>query len=86
MKTYEQFIQESSLNRIASKGNPIHQDKLENVFEPFYRPEDEHGGEEAGLGLALARQIVDLHDGKILANSNNRGLLEFSFVLPLAQR
>jgi signal transduction histidine kinase len=56
---------------IADQGPGIDQDKLQMVFERFYRADPsrtrQSGG--AGLGLAIARQFVELHGGKIWAES-----------------
>lgn len=61
----------------------IPEDKLELVFEKFYRlnsaRQSETGG--SGLGLAIARNIVSLHGGQIKAESNN-GTTIFTVELP----
>jgi two-component system sensor histidine kinase VanS len=64
-------------------GNTIPPEKLERVFEQFYRLDTARttktGG--AGLGLAIAREIVELHKGSIHANSKDE-IIEFIITLP----
>lgn len=64
-------------------GNTIPPEKLERVFEQFYRLDTARttktGG--AGLGLAIAREIVELHKGSIRANSKDE-IIEFIITLP----
>jgi two-component system sensor histidine kinase VanS len=56
----------------TNQGNPIPQKKLETIFEKFYRLDSARstntGG--AGLGLAIAQEIVSAHDGTICVESN----------------
>ena len=53
---------------VEDEGPGIAEDELERVFERFYRGDGrESGGGGAGLGLAIARWIVDLHGGTIRA-------------------
>jgi two-component system, OmpR family, sensor histidine kinase VanS len=56
----------------TNQGNPIPQAKLETIFEKFYRLDSARstntGG--AGLGLAIAQEIVTAHDGTIAVESN----------------
>ena len=57
---------------------------LPNVFEPFYRAGDKRGdGEHAGLGLAIARRIVELQAGEIRVTSRAGEGTVFAFTLPL---
>ncbi len=56
---------------VSDTGPGIPADKLPNIFERFYRIEEsrtENGG-ESGLGLAIARSIVEAHRGTIAAES-----------------
>jgi signal transduction histidine kinase len=71
---------------VADDGEGIPPDELPRVFEWFYRGEQSrsraYGG--AGLGLAIARSIVEAHGGRIwAASAPGRGSV-FSFVLPNA--
>ena len=68
-----------------NRGKTIPWQKLDNIFEKFYRLDDARstnsGG--AGLGLAIAKEIVTLHGGSIMADSDNE-VTRFTVELPLA--
>ena len=56
-----------------NKGDKIPPYKLDKLFEKFYRGDDARtsstGG--AGLGLAITKQIIELHQGKIYVKNDN---------------
>lgn len=68
----------------TNQGNPIPQAKLETIFEKFYRLDSARstktGG--AGLGLAIAQEIVTAHDGTISVESDAENT-RFTVTLPL---
>jgi signal transduction histidine kinase len=49
----------------TSGGSPLSADQAQRIFEPFYRVPGERRAAGAGLGLAICRQIVERHDGRI---------------------
>lgn len=69
---------------LKNKGDNIPPEKLEHIFDKFYRLDNSRhsstGG--TGLGLAIAKQIIELHSGSIEAACNN-GVTEFNIILPL---
>ena len=60
---------------VADEGEGIAAEHLERVFERFYRADPgrsrERGG--SGIGLTIARAIVDAHGGRIRAESDGAG-------------
>ena len=73
--------------RVASTGKTIPTDKLDALFEKFYRLDDartSHTG-GTGLGLAIAKEIVALHDGTISAESEG-GQTTFTVQLPVREK
>ncbi len=67
-----------------NKGRTIPAQKLETIFEKFFRLDESRGTHTggAGLGLAIAKEIVHLHGGKIRAASEKE-LTTFCVTLPV---
>lgn len=67
---------------IENKGATIPKNKLDYIFEKFYRLDEARntnsGG--AGLGLAIAKEIVQAHNGKIFATSKDN-ITTFTVIL-----
>jgi PAS domain S-box-containing protein len=80
------FVEESETRttiRVRDTGVGIREQDLPNVFDKFYRSEDEQIRKRPGhgLGLSLAREIVELHGGSIRVESAVGEGSEFSIVL-----
>lgn len=67
-------------------GDDIPKEKLDRLFEQFFRLDTSRASHSggAGLGLAIAKQIVALHGGEIRAECNH-GHICFTVTLPLSQ-
>ena len=80
-------VEDKAYIAFANKGKTIPVQKLDAVFEKFFRLDDarstNNGG--AGLGLAIAKEIVTLHGGTVSARSRNE-VTCFTVVLPLQTR
>lgn len=71
----------------SNEGKRIPGDMLQTIFEKFYRVDEARssGTGGAGLGLAIAKRIVLLHGGKIIAKSDDFRT-QFIVTLPENQR
>lgn len=78
-------IKEGNQIVFSNRGAQIPQEKLGTIFEKFYRLDEARhsrtGG--AGLGLAIAKKIVELHNGSIEAKSDE---LETHFIVTLPDK
>ena len=56
---------------VEDEGPGLPENSIESVFERFYseRPPEEKFGNHSGLGLSIAKQIVEAHGGEILASN-----------------
>ncbi|MCA9961840.1 MAG: GAF domain-containing sensor histidine kinase [Anaerolineales bacterium] len=69
---------------IADTGHGIAAEDMVHLFERFYRvPQSENAAEGSGMGLAIAKKIVEQHGGRIeVASTVGEGTI-FTIVLPL---
>lgn len=77
---------EQNINiRFTNCGNTIPKEKLNSIFEQFYRLDTARSSKSggAGLGLAIAKEIVELHNGMITARSENE-IIEFEVEIPVS--
>jgi signal transduction histidine kinase len=70
--------------QVADSGPGIPPDQLERVFHRFWKS-DAGGNSGAGLGLYIARQVVEAHGGRIWAERGQREGTSFTFTLPEAR-
>lgn len=69
---------------ISDNGTGISDHDIKNIFEPFYHGSNVEQG--SGIGLALCKEIVSLHNGSIDVESNPEHCTSFSIVLPFKQK
>ena len=68
---------------VIDHGKGVAADEVTKIFDKFYRSEDAAGG-GLGLGLTIARGIVEAHGGRIWAEHTSGGGLTVHFTLPLS--
>lgn len=64
---------------VSDDGQGITETDLPHIFERFYKSNDSHG---MGLGLSIAKFIVEAHNGKIKVDSRARNGTTITFSLP----
>jgi two-component system, NtrC family, sensor histidine kinase KinB len=69
---------------VINSGPGLAEEEHARVFDKFYRGRG-HKGEGAGLGLSIARQVVQAHDGRIGVFSEWEKKTEFYCDLPVAR-
>lgn len=56
---------------IADTGEEIPEDSLIRIFQKFYQVDQSHATQGNGIGLSVAKAVVELHRGRISASSRN---------------
>jgi signal transduction histidine kinase len=78
------FATNTLLTQIEDSGRGIEKDVLDNLFDPYLRSTKEKSRSTGlGIGLALSKKYVELHKGKIWAESIAGKGTTISFVIPL---
>jgi len=76
---------QSILISVTDTGEGIPKEHLPHIFERFYRVDEARsrkaGG--AGLGLAIAKQMIELQGGKIWVSNTQGEGSTFNFTVPL---
>lgn len=70
---------------IGDSGNKINEELAKNIFEPFVTNDTSRNtsNKNRGLGLSIAKKIVEKHNGQIFLNQNNTELYNKSFIIEL---
>ncbi len=67
---------------VADSGEGIPTEHLPHIFERFYRADQARSGGGTGLGLALVRNIVEAHGGRVAVTSTPARGTRIRIVLP----
>jgi two-component system sensor histidine kinase/response regulator len=68
---------------IKDTGIGISEEDIERIFEPFFRGRNASKEMGTGLGLPFVKEVVELHGGKILVQSEPKKGSVFSILLPI---
>jgi two-component system sensor histidine kinase KdpD len=72
--------------RVVDRGPGVPVESLETIFEPFQRLGDVPAGDGVGLGLAVARGLMEAMGGTLTAEETPGGGLTLVIDLPAAAR
>ena len=70
---------------VKNTGKGISKDGINHIFERFYKEDKSRSyhANSAGLGLFIVKSIIDIHNGKIIAESVENEYTVFKVLLPL---
>jgi len=83
IRTATRYSEGSVVVDVTDTGTGIAKDDLPHIFERFYKADKSRAGQGTGMGLAIAKHIVEAHGGKIWVQSDEGKGSTFSFSLPL---
>ncbi len=70
---------------ITDAGNGVLESELEGIFKPFYRANNAQSASGYGLGLAIAKQIIESHGGTVKAVNIASAGLRVIILLPIGE-
>lgn len=69
---------------ISNTGKPIPKESISKIFNKFYQADESHHSKGNGIGLAIVKKVVDLHNGTVNVQSGP-ALTSFTVTLPKRQ-
>lgn len=83
IKVYMKIYNQNIIVDIIDNGIGIDENLQPRIFEKFYQCDKSHTIKGNGLGLALAKQIIELHNGNISVVSKKNKGSKFTITLPI---
>lgn len=75
--------QSKAVLAVHNEGIPVTPEDMEHLFERFFRADKSRSDGGYGLGLSIAKSIVDVHNGKISVESSQCNGTTFTVILPI---
>ena len=66
---------------VINQGSEISEKEQNKIFNKFYKADESHSSEGNGVGLAIVKKVTELHDGRVIVESNHNKTI-FTVVLP----
>jgi len=70
--------------KVSNTGSEIPPEKQDKIFAKFYQVDESHATQGNGIGLAIVKSIVELHNGEVNVSSGN-SITTFTVMLPKKQ-
>lgn len=73
---------------VKNSSEPVSDEQLRHFFDRFYRTEQSRDSESGGygLGLSIAKSIVEAHKGKITASASDKDMVQIDIIMPSLSR
>lgn len=84
-KRVDNIVEQAVLISIFNEGDNIPENKLEKLFEPFYRLKNTNKIQGTGIGLSLNRMIMRLHHSDIWVENIEKKGIVFKFLIPIGK-
>lgn len=78
-----QASEQNVLVSVTDSGPGIPEQQRQRIFEKFYQVDSSHKNDGNGLGLALVKRVVTMHEGSIAVENVPKGGCKFTVVLPI---
>ncbi|MCR5828905.1 MAG: sensor histidine kinase, partial [Lachnospiraceae bacterium] len=66
---------------ISNRGEPIPENAVPKIWDKFYQGDESHATKGNGIGLAVVKKVVELHNGEVSAICSG-GVTTFTVKLP----
>jgi signal transduction histidine kinase len=79
-------IKKQAVIEVVDRGIGIKKKEIQHIFDRFYRADSsrcKNNADGYGLGLSIAKSIVDLHNGEIKVESKSGKGSKFRVILPI---
>ncbi|MDD7256083.1 HAMP domain-containing sensor histidine kinase [Bullifex porci] len=86
VRVYLKLYNDKAVVRVEDSGIGMSEDTIKHIFEKFYQGDTSHREKGNGLGLALAKRIVDIHNGEIDVLSEIKKGSSFIVTLPHSEK
>jgi len=88
LKVSAEKVEKKAVIKIANEGKGVSAEDLPFIFDRFYKADKSRGLDKkgTGLGLYIAKMLVQLNNGEISATSEIDGMTEFTFKLDCAEK
>lgn len=73
----------TAIVEFKNDGTTITDEQAERIFDKFYQADNSHNTKGFGLGLSIAKKIINLHNGSISCNNKQKNTTIFTIKLPL---